>query len=64
MMANKYSVSTAQLAIRFCIQKRCTSAAKGNKSNAEVDFVIDGADMDLLRAFANSNPNGHNPSQR
>lgn len=69
VMAEKYNVSTAQLAIRFCIQNGVLPLPKATsqahiKANAEVDFVIDDADMDLLRAFTDPNPDGHNPSQR
>lgn len=69
VMAKKYSVSTAQLTIRFCIQNGVLPLPKATsraciKTNAEADFVIDDADMDLLRAFADPNPDEHNPSQR
>lgn len=52
-MAEKYSVSAAQLCIRYCIQKDMVVIPKSTKkeriiSNAEVNFIIDDVDMKVL----------------
>lgn len=52
-MATKYNVTTAQLCIRYCIQKDMVVIPKSTKkdriiSNAQVDFVIDDEDMKML----------------
>jgi diketogulonate reductase-like aldo/keto reductase len=53
-MAEKYEVSVAQLAIRYCLQLGLlplpkTANPKHMKSNSEVDFVISEADMEVLK---------------
>ncbi len=53
-MAEKYEVSVAQLAIRYCLQLDLlplpkTANPKHMKSNTEVDFVISEADMEVLK---------------
>jgi diketogulonate reductase-like aldo/keto reductase len=53
-MAEKYEVSVAQLAIRYCLQLGLlplpkTANPKHMKSNAEVDFVISEVDMEVLK---------------
>jgi diketogulonate reductase-like aldo/keto reductase len=52
-MAAKYKVTTAQLCIRYCLQKDMVVIPKSTKkeriiSNAEVDFIIDNDDMLFL----------------
>lgn len=52
-MAEKYSVSAAQLCIRYCVQKDMVVIPKSTKkeriiSNAEVNFIIDDEDMKVL----------------
>lgn len=68
-MAEKYGVSTAQLAICFCLQNGVLPLPKAThrehiEANAQVDFVIDDADMTKLNTFADPEPGNHNPSQR
>ncbi|MCO6558009.1 MAG: aldo/keto reductase [Bifidobacterium sp.] len=68
-MAEKYGVSTVQLAIRFCLQNGVLPLPKAThrehiEANAQVDFTISDADMDKLNAFDDPNPDNHNPSQR
>ena len=53
-MAQKYGVSVAQLCIRYCIQLGMivlpkAAKAEHQKSNAEVDFEISTADMEILK---------------
>ena len=53
-MAQKYGVSVAQLCIRYCIQLGMivlpkAAKAEHQKSNAEVDFEISSADMEILK---------------
>ena len=53
-MAQKYGVSVAQLCIRYCIQLGMivlpkAAKAEHQKSNAEVDFEISAADMEILK---------------
>ena len=53
-MAEKYHVSLAQLAIRYCLQLDMlplpkTSNPQHMKTNAEVDFVISDEDMTILK---------------
>ncbi|MGP1512370.1 MAG: aldo/keto reductase [Treponema sp.] len=53
-MAQKYGISVAQLCIRYCIQLGMivlpkAAKAEHQKNNAEVDFEISGADMDILK---------------
>ncbi|WP_027759171.1 aldo/keto reductase family protein [Streptomyces sp. AA1529] len=53
-MAEKYGVSVPQLCIRYTLQLGAVSLPKTAnpahmRSNAEVDFEISGADMDVLR---------------
>ncbi len=53
-MAEKYKVSLAQLAIRYCLQLDMlplpkTSNSQHMKTNAEVDFVISDEDMTILK---------------
>jgi len=57
-MANKYDVSVPQLCLRYCLQLNMIPLPKtGNiehmRTNASVDFVIDEADMEILK---NVNP--------
>ncbi|TAH74969.1 MAG: aldo/keto reductase [Anaerolineaceae bacterium] len=52
-MAAKYKVTSAQLCIRYCIQKDMVVIPKTTKkeriiSNAEVNFIIDDEDMKIL----------------
>ncbi len=52
-MASKYNVTTAQLCIRYCLQKDLVVIPKSTKkeriiSNADVDFVFDDEDMKFL----------------
>lgn len=52
-MAEKYNVTTAQLCIRYCVQKDMVVIPKSTKkeriiSNSKVDFAIDDADMKVL----------------
>lgn len=52
-MAEKYNVTTAQLCIRYCLQKDMVVIPKSTKkeriiSNAQVDFVIGDEDMSIL----------------
>ncbi|MCD8315909.1 MAG: aldo/keto reductase [Eggerthellaceae bacterium] len=52
-MADKYGVSVAQLCIRYTLQLGCISLPKATseahiKQNADLDFVIDDADMKTL----------------
>ncbi len=52
-MAEKYDVSVAQLAIRYCIELGLlplpkTVSPKNMKTNADVDFVISAKDMEVL----------------
>lgn len=52
-MAAKYNVTSAQLCIRYCIQKDMVVIPKTTKkeriiSNAEVDFIINEEDMKML----------------
>jgi diketogulonate reductase-like aldo/keto reductase len=54
-MAERYSVSVPQLCIRYTLQLGTVSLPKTAnpehmRDNAEVDFVISGTDMDVLRA--------------
>jgi diketogulonate reductase-like aldo/keto reductase len=53
-VAEKYNVSVAQLSIRYCLQLSMlplpkTSNPQHMKANADVDFVINHADMELLK---------------
>lgn len=53
-MTQKYGISVAQLCIRYCIQLGMivlpkAAKAEHQKNNAEVDFEISGADMDILK---------------
>lgn len=53
-MAEKYKVSVSQLAIRYCLELGLlplpkTANPQHMKTNAEVDFVISGADMEVLK---------------
>jgi diketogulonate reductase-like aldo/keto reductase len=53
-VAEKYSVSVSQLAIRYCLQLNMLPLPKSTnpqhmKDNAAVNFVIDEKDMDLLK---------------
>jgi diketogulonate reductase-like aldo/keto reductase len=53
-MAEKYKVSVSQLAIRYCLELALlplpkTANPQHMKTNAEVDFVISGADMEVLK---------------
>jgi diketogulonate reductase-like aldo/keto reductase len=53
-IAEKYGVSVSQLAIRYCLQLNLlplpkTANPQHMKTNAEVDFVIDETDMELLK---------------
>ena len=53
-IAEKYNVSLAQLAIRYCLQLDMlplpkTSNPQHMKTNAEVDFVISDEDMTILK---------------
>ena len=53
-MAQKYGVSVAQLCIRYCIQLGMIVLPKAaktehQKSNAQVDFEISSADMEILK---------------
>ncbi|MFD2175881.1 aldo/keto reductase [Rhodobacter lacus] len=55
-MAAKYGVTVPQLCIRYVLQLDClvlpkTSKPERMKSNAEVDFEISAADMDVLKAI-------------
>lgn len=55
-LAQKYGVSVPQLCIRYTLQLGCVSLPKTAdpehmRSNAEVDFEIEAADMDALRAL-------------
>jgi diketogulonate reductase-like aldo/keto reductase len=55
-MAEKYAVTPAQLCIRYCIQKNKIVIPKSTKeeriiSNANVDFVINQDDIELLDQF-------------
>ncbi|WEV68158.1 aldo/keto reductase [Bifidobacterium sp. ESL0769] len=68
-MAEKYGVSTAQLAIRFCLQNGVLPLPKAThrdhiEANTQVDFTISDEDMQRLNAFDDPNPDNHNPSQR
>jgi diketogulonate reductase-like aldo/keto reductase len=54
-LAEKYGVSIAQLSIRYCLQLGLlplpkTSNAAHMRTNAAVDFVISGADMESLKS--------------
>lgn len=53
-MTQKYGISVAQLCIRYCIQLGMivlpkAAKAEHQKNNAEVDFEISGADMEILK---------------
>ncbi len=53
-IAKKYGVSVAQLGIRYCLQLGLlplpkTVTPKHMQNNTEVDFIITGEDMDLLK---------------
>jgi len=53
-VAEKYKVSVSQLAIRYCLELGLlplpkTANPQHMKTNAEVDFVISGADMEVLK---------------
>ena len=53
-MAEKYGVTVPQLAIRYCLQLGLaplpkTTNPKNMKNNADVDFEISTADMDILK---------------
>lgn len=53
-MAEKYDVSVAQLAIRYCLELEMlplpkTANVKNMKSNADVDFAISTDDMEVLK---------------
>lgn len=53
-IAEKYKVSVSQLAIRYCLELGLlplpkTANPQHMKTNAEVDFVISGADMEVLK---------------
>lgn len=55
-MAEKYQVSTAQLAIKYCLQLDLitlpkTANPKHQKSNMTLDFIISNADMETLKKF-------------
>ena len=55
-MAEKYGVTVAQLCIRYCIQLGMivlpkAAKAEHQKANAEVDFEITAADMELLKSI-------------
>ena len=53
-MAEKYSVSVPQLAIRYCLELGLlplpkTANPKNMKNNADVDFEISANDMEILK---------------
>lgn len=55
-MAEKYDVSVAQLAVRYCLQLGLLPLPKSQseghiRSNGDVDFVIDGADIAKLKSM-------------
>ncbi|MFZ2272581.1 aldo/keto reductase, partial [Corynebacterium variabile] len=55
-LAEKYGVSVPQLCIRYTLQLGTVSLPKSSnpdhmRSNAEVDFTIEDADMDALRTL-------------
>lgn len=56
-IAEKYGVSVPQLGIRYCLQLGLlplpkTANPQHMKDNADVDFVVSEADMDLLKSVA------------
>lgn len=62
-MADRYGVSVAQLCIRFCLQLGLlplpkTANSAHMRENAAVDFIISGADLDVLRGVAESTDYG------
>lgn len=68
-LAAKYQVSTAQLALRFCLQNGILPLPKAVseahiKSNTQLDFEISQADMATLNAMPDTAPSHtHNPTQ-
>ncbi|QMU08901.1 aldo/keto reductase [Levilactobacillus suantsaii] len=68
-MANKYHVSPAQLALRFCLENGILPLPKAThqahiEANAQLDFSIDAADMATLNAMADTATNHtHNGTQ-
>lgn len=68
-LAGKYQVSTAQLALRFCLQNGILPLPKAVneahiKSNTQLDFEISEADMATLKAMPDTAPDHtHNPTQ-
>ncbi|GAB6093135.1 aldo/keto reductase [Furfurilactobacillus curtus] len=68
-MAQKYGVSVAQLALRFCIQNEVLPLPKATslahiEANTELDFEIQPADMLTLNQFADPAPQHfHNETQ-
>ncbi|MFC6316068.1 aldo/keto reductase [Lapidilactobacillus achengensis] len=68
-IAKKYDVTTAQLAIRFCIENGALPLPKAVTpahivSNKELDFTISAEDMAVLNSLADTtNGSNHNPTQ-
>ncbi|KFI46802.1 Aldo/keto reductase [Bifidobacterium bohemicum] len=67
-MAERYGVSTAQLAIRFCLDNGVLPLPKATtrehiEHNAAVDFVIGPEDMATLNSMPDPKSTDHNPSQ-
>lgn len=68
-MANKYHVSSAQLALRFCLENGVLPLPKAThqahiEANAQLDFSIDATDMAQLNGLADTAANHfHNGTQ-
>ncbi|MGP4116217.1 aldo/keto reductase [Levilactobacillus zymae] len=68
-MANKYHVSPAQLALRFCLENGVLPLPKAThqdhiEANAQLDFSINAADMATLNGMADTAANHfHNGTQ-
>jgi diketogulonate reductase-like aldo/keto reductase len=63
-IAEKYGVSVPQLCIRYTLQLGCVSLPKTAnpehmRANAQVDFVISGADMEALRRLDDRDYGAH-----
>ena len=69
-LAEKYGVSTAQLAIRFCLQNGVLPLPKATSKghiddNAKLDFEISADDMKVLNALKDTaEGHFHNPTQK
>jgi diketogulonate reductase-like aldo/keto reductase len=68
-MANKYGVTPAQIALRFCIENGVLPLPKATSrehivANAALDFSLDAADLEALRNMTDAAPSHvHNNTQ-